>query len=475
MPSTMNRRDFMRCAAGAAGAYALAGRHKAGATKPQKPNILFIFADDQTFDSIGALGCKEAHTPNLDRLVRQGVSFDNCYNQGGWHGAICVASRTMLLTGRFLWEAAALDPHVPQECDAGRLWPQYFERAGYRTYMSGKWHVNCDAANAFQTVRHIRGGMPPDVPEQYDRPHADAPDPFDPANPDLGGFWAGGEHWSEVLGDDGVDFLQDAADHDTPFFMYLAFNAPHDPRQSPQRYLDKHPYDDISTPESFLPEYPYKDDIGCGPDLRDERLAPFPRTPHAVRTQRREYYAMISHMDTQIGRILDALEATGRAGETYIFFTADHGLAVGKHGLMGKQNMYEHSMKAPLLLAGPGIPADRRIATPVYLQDIMPTTFDLAGMEIPDHVQYKSLTPLITGGSDKQYEAIYGAYRHVQRMIRVDNHKLIHYPEIDRYRLYDLDADPDEITDLSEEGAYAPVLAELKERLAALRHEMEDF
>ncbi|HDP34327.1 MAG TPA: DUF4976 domain-containing protein [Candidatus Hydrogenedentes bacterium] len=441
-------------------------------TNENKPNILFIFADDQTYNSIRALGCEEAHTPNLDRLVRRGVSFTNCYNQGGWHGAVCVASRTMLLTGRFLWNAKAVDPHVDRECAEGRLWPQYLERAGYRTYMTGKWHVNCKAEKAFQIARNVRGGMPPDVPEQYDRPKEGALDTFDPTDPELGGHWTGGKHWSEVVGDDGVDFLRDAADNDQPFFMYLAFNAPHDPRQSPQEYLDMHPVEGIHVPDNFLGEYPHKDAIGCGRDLRDERLAPFPRAEYAVRVQRREYYAIISHADAQIGRILDALEATGRADNTFIFFTADHGLAVGQHGLMGKQNMYEHSMKAPLVVVGPGIPENRRIDAPVYLQDIMPTTIELAKIDIPDHVQFKSLMPLIAGQKTTSYETIYGAYMDKQRMIRTGNHKLIYYPKIEHYRLYDLDTDPLERNDLAENPKYATILETMKTRLGALRWEM---
>lgn len=473
MTDTLKRRDFIKQAAVALGLPGLT-RAVASPRDNVRPNLLFIFADDQAFDNIGALGCREVHTPNLDRLVRRGVSFSNCYNQGGWHGAICIASRTMLVTGAFLWRAEMLDKRMPEEAEAGRVWPQYLEQAGYRTYMSGKWHVNCDASSVFQTVRHVRPGMPPDVPEQYDRPRDGVPDPFDPSDPALGGFWTGGAHWSEVLGDDGVDFLHDAAKHEAPFFMYLAFNAPHDPRQSPQEYVDKYPLEHIRTPENFQPVYPHKQAIGCGPDLRDERLAPFPRTEHAVRTQRREYYAIISHMDTQVGRILDALDATGRADNTYIFFTADHGLAVGRHGLMGKQNMYEHSMKAPLIVAGPGMPENQRNDALVYLQDIMPTTLALANIPVPEHVAYKSLLPLINGERTQTHEAVYGAYMDKQRMARAGDFKLIYYPGIGLYQLFNLATDPHESKNLADEPRHASQLATLKQRLRALQQENRD-
>ncbi len=172
--------------------------------------------------------------------------------------------------------------------------------------------------------------------------------------------------------------MKEATQREEPFFMYLAFNAPHDPRQSPQSYLDRYPVEQVSVPENFQPLYPFADAIGCGKGLRDERLAPFPRTPHAVQVHRREYYALITHMDAQIGRILESLQATGKADNTWIFFSADHGLAVGQHGLLGKQNMYDHSVRVPFMVVGPNVAADRRIDEPIYLQDVMPTTLELA-------------------------------------------------------------------------------------------------
>ncbi len=476
MAHTISRRDFLKHTSAAFGAAALAGVYgtRTLAQETAKPNILFLFADDMTFNAIRALGCSEAVTPNLDRLVKRGVSFTNCYNQGGWHGAICVASRTMLITGRFLWNARDTEKTMEQECAEGRLWPQYLERAGYNTYMCGKWHVKCKAEDVFQTTGQIRGGMPPDVKVQYDRPHEGQPDPFDPTDPELGGFYTGGKHWSEVVGDEGIGFLEEAAQKENPFFMYLAFNAPHDPRQSPQEYLDMHPLDSIKVPENFQPEHPDKDAIGCGASLRDERLGPFPRTEHAVKVHRQEYYAIISHADAQIGRILDVLEATGKADNTYIFFTADHGLAVGQHGLMGKQNMYEHSMKAPLIVAGPGIAANKRIDALVYLQDIVPTTLELAGVAKPEQVQFNSLMPIIKGKKDTGYEAIYGAYMDKQRMVRVEDHKLIYYPGIDKYELYDLDKDPLERYDLAGDRKMSTRLNAMKMRLRELQKEIGD-
>lgn len=257
--------------------------------------------------------------------------------------------------------------------------------------------------------------------------------------------------------------------------MYLAFNAPHDPRQSPQEYVDQYPLDQIKLPTNFLPEYPDKDAIGCAKDLRDERLAPFPRTEYAVKVNRQEYYAIITHMDAQIGRILDALEASGKKDSTYIFFTADHGLAVGHHGLMGKQNMYEHSVRAPLIVCGPDLTPGKRIDTPVYLQDIMPTTLELAGVPKPEHVQFQSLLPLISGAAKKSYAAIYGAYKaDLQRMVRKDDYKLIYYPKIDKALLFNLATDPEEMHNLSEDPQSADILKSLFQALKGLQEDVGD-
>lgn len=433
----------------------------APARSADKPNILFLFADDQCHDTIRALGTEGIETPNLDQLVARGTAFTRAYNMGSWSGAVCVASRHMLNTGAFVWHAEKIAQCLggggkggevspaspPNFAERGWMWSQLMEKAGYDTYFTGKWHVNAPADRVFQTARHIRQGMPKDTKSAYNRPLSGQPDPWNPADPALGGFWEGGRHWSEVTADDAIDFLGEARARTHPFFMYVAFNAPHDPRQSPQSFLDKYPVEKMALPPNFLPEYPWKTQIDNPPGLRDEALAPFPRTEHAVKVHRREYYALITHLDAQIGRILHALDASGMAGNTWIFYSADHGLAVGQHGLMGKQNPFEHSTRVPLIVAGPGVKAGARTDAPVYLQDIMATSLDLAGAERPAHVQFQSLRPILAGES-KGYAAIYGSYLKSQRSITLGNRKLILFPKVPKALLFDIGADPHEQTDL---------------------------
>ncbi|PAY20377.1 choline-sulfatase [Rhodopirellula sp. SM50] len=449
-----------------------------GASAAEPPNIVFIFSDDQCFDTVAAFGHPEVETPNLDRIAKRATTFTHAYNMGSWSGAVCVASRMMLNSGRFLWDAEPVYQAAEQEREAGRWWSEYMKAAGYRTYMTGKWHCRADAQKSFDVARDVRGGMPSQTPAGYNRPLVDAEtgevtDPWSPSDPKFGGFWEGGTHWSEVVANHSVDFLSEAGSSDQPFFMYLAFNAPHDPRQSPAEYVAKYPVDQVKLPENFLPEYPYAEAMAAGRKLRDERLAPFPRTPLAVKTNRQEYYAIITHMDAMIGRILDAVKATGKEDNTWIFFTADHGLACGQHGLMGKQNLYDHSVRVPLMVIGPDAKAGQSIDHPVYLQDIMPTTLELAGVKQPEHVQFNSLLPML-GGDDSPYDVVYGAYLDKQRSVRTENYKLIVYPVANKIRLYDMKQDPQEMNDLAGSAEHAKTVKRLFSRLETLQAEMND-
>jgi arylsulfatase A-like enzyme len=310
----------------------------------------------------------------------------------------------------------------------------------------------------------------------YDRPKEGEVDLWSPTDSLNGGFWEGGKHWSEVTKDDALDFIKQSKERSAPFFMYIAFNAPHDPRQSPQSFLDRYPLDSIPLPENWLPEYPYKDAIGNPKTLRDEALAPFPRTPYAIKTHIKEYYAIISHLDEQIGKIMSALKASGKADNTYIFFTADHGLSVGKHGLLGKQSMFDHSIRVPLTLAGPGIPKNKTVDHEIYLQDIMATTLEMANIEAPASLEFKSFLSLAKGLEDQPLypEGIYGAYVNHQRMIRKNQFKLIVYPKIKKTLLFDLEQDPLEMNDLSEEDEYQETAKELFEDLLILQKKMND-
>ncbi|QVY65989.1 sulfatase-like hydrolase/transferase [Polaribacter sp. Q13] len=475
------------------------GCSKATKTVKTKPNIVFIFADDMTYSAINALGNSEIETPNLDKLVQQGTTFTHAYNMGSWSGAICAASRAMLISGRSVWDVNDFRLNWKKNKEIDKTWGKLMESGGYDTYMTGKWHVDAKPNKVFQNVVHVRGGMPKDswdhatmvkkfkeiegtdidpatiMPVGYNRPLNENDTTWTSSNTKYGGYWQGGKHWSEVLKDDAIGFLDKAEKSDNPFFMYLAFNAPHDPRQAPKEFLDKYPVSKISLPKSWMPEYTYKDGMGCGPNLRDEALAPFPRTPFATKTHIREYYALITHLDVQIGKILDRLKATGKMDNTYIIFTADHGIAAGRHGLIGKQSQFDHSIRAPFMIVGPNIKKGAKIDKDIYLQDAMATSLDIAGVKKPDYIFYNSIMDIIDGTrKESHYDAIYNGYVDLQRMIRKDNFKLIIYPKIDKVLLFDLKNDPEEMNNLADNSAYKSKVNTLFTDLIQLQKDMKD-
>jgi choline-sulfatase len=233
------------CVLHAMAATAVSGASAAGG----KPNIVFIISDDQTFEGVGAYGNIEVKTPAIDRLAGRGAVFTHVYNMGSYSAAVCIASRTMLNTGQYVWRAQKLK--LGQEREG--MWSRRMSRAGYRTYMTGKWHVPIEPERVFDVVRTPRGGMPKSGPEAYNRPMDNEPDVWSPYDTSRGGFWTGGKHWSEVVADEAQVMLTEAAGRPEPFFMYIAFNAPHDPRQSPKEFVDMYPAKDIQVPPNFQP------------------------------------------------------------------------------------------------------------------------------------------------------------------------------------------------------------------------------
>ncbi|MEG3768284.1 sulfatase-like hydrolase/transferase [Alteromonas sp. 14N.309.X.WAT.G.H12] len=459
-----------------------------------KPNILFIFADDLSYKTAGFNGNDVVKTPNLDRIAAQGTVFEKAYNMGSWVPAVCHSSRTMLNTGKFLWRSK----EVEQAYNAGKvtrqiasqLWARRMQQAGYNTYMTGKWHVDVPAALVFDSIGTERAGMPLQKNRRYLRSFDPQQDSWSPYDQTMGGYWQGGKHWSEVQADEAIDFLRHYQD-DKPFFVYLAFNAPHDPRQAPKKYQDLYPISTLSLPENFIPrpnselmeamgikrkaETPkvISPAFPLGTLLRDEALAPYPRTEYSVKVNRQEYYAAISHMDKQIGRVVAQLKQRGELDNTLIIFTADHGLAIGEHGLMGKQNMYEHSLAAPLFLTGPGIPKGKIRKQLIYLQDAMATSLEVAEADL-DGIEFKSLLPLVNDARKTSYSSIYGAYMNFQRAIIKDNLKLILYPDNKKVALFDLQQDPNEIRNLAGQPEHWNKVRQLFNLLIAKQKDMGD-
>jgi arylsulfatase A-like enzyme len=424
----------------------------------ERPNVLVLLSDDQRFDTIAALGNHEIHTPHLDRLVARGTAFTHAFIMGSTQPAVCVPSRAMLLSGRTLFRAPANLKGVP-------TWPEAFRAAGYDDYGIGKWHnTPASYARAFSNGAAIFfGGMHNhrQIPlHEYDRSGAYSKD-----HARIGDGFS-----TELFADAAVEFLK-IRQSQRPFFLYVAFTSPHDPRTPPQKFRDLYDPQQLVLPKCFLPEHPF--DNG-ELKVRDEQLAPWPRTPEIIRQHTADYYGMISHLDEQIGRVLGALEESGQAENTLVIFASDNGLAVGRHGLLGKQSLYEHSVRVPLVMAGPGIPQGKRSDALCYLFDLLPTVCELAGVAVPAGVEGQSLVPVISGQTASVREHVFGAYRDVQRMVRTQRWKLIRYPRAGQTQLFDVQNDPDEIHNLAADPQAAQPLADLTELLLKTQQQLDD-
>ena len=426
-----------------------------------RPNVLFVFTDDQRFDTIEALGNEQIKTPWMDELARRGVTFSRAQIMGSYTAAVCIASRSMMLTGRTLFRAPQ---QVPIE---NALWPAVMRENGYRTYSTGKWHNDAGAfARGFDRGDKIFfGGMSNhlQVPVHDFDPGGDYPKEKS---------YIGKKFSSELFSDAAVEFIRRYED-DKPFFAYVSYTAPHDPRMAPSKYDDMYDRARIAVPDNFVPKHPFDNGEMT---IRDEVLAPFPRTPEIVREHIAAYYAMITHLDDQIGRVMTALEESGHADNTIVIFAGDNGLAVGQHGLLGKQNLYDHSVRVPLSISGPGLPAGTVCDADCYLLDIFPTICEMTGIPIPDTVEGLSLLPVVRGETQRLRDSMFFAYMSCQRAVRDERFKYVQYDVEERktVQLFDMDADPAEMSNLAEDPEHAGDVERLRDQLADWQKAVDD-
>ena len=453
----------------------------------QKPNILFIVTDDQRFDTIHALGNKEIITPNLDKLAQRGTSFVRAHIAGGTCGAVCMPSRAMILSGRNPFHLEELGGNIPEH---HKTLAETFKNNGYETIGLGKWHNGCPAyARSFtQGAKIFFGGMwdhwnvPTcrfDPTGKYDNvinfvvdfysdnhPQEQHCDEFDP-----------GKHSSTLLTDSAIELLNENANKDKPFFMYLSYLAPHDHRTMPDEFRKMYDPEKIDLPPNF------QEIIDTNYPLmvhRDEHLAAYPREEKEIKRHIAEYFAMITHLDFEIGRLLDALKESGEEDNTIIVFTGDNGLAVGQHGWLGKEDIYEHGVRIPLIMAGPGIAKNQRNDAYVYLYDIFPTLCEKVGIDIPSSVDGKSFAKLLDGEHGETFRnELYLIFDKFVRGVKDENYKLIEYRNGDNMEdkwtfLYDINNDPWETKNLANNENYKDKVNEMREKIIKHRDEWEE-
>ena len=442
----------------------------AGTARSDAPNFLVIVTDDQRPDTIHALGNPHIRTPVLDRLVREGTSFTRAFCANPH----CVPSRAEILSGcsgfrNGVWKSGLrFSPGLV-------FWGDALQAAGYHTVYAGKW-MNDGTPHTRgyrECVGWYGGGGAGGRPMSYPEDHKGAP---------VTGYrgWHFKTDTGEAILEQGIGLgprtsaqIVDAVlariqrGFQQPFFLHLNFTAPHDPLHIPPGMKERYAQlaKALPVPANFLPEHPFDHGHLGG---RDEELLPWPRTRDAIRRELAAYYVVIEDLDAQLGRLIVRLEADGLLDRTVVIFTSDHGLALGSHGLMGKQNMYDHTLRVPLLFRGPGIPANVRRGALCYLRDLYPTTCDLAGAAIPGAVQGKSLVPALREAQAVIHERVYGHFDEVQRMVQGERYKLTWYPKTGRRQLFDLQADPGELRDLVAHP-------EMKTRVAGMMRALESW
>ena len=479
------------------------------AQKANRPNVVVIYTDDHRYTGVHALGGEAVKTPHLDNLAETGIVFTNAYLMGSFSGATCIPSRAMLLTGRNLFELEGVGHTLPNE---HTTMGEMFINAGYHAHHVGKWHQDFGSlSRSFHSGGKLCG-KPRYLTDQYRMPFSDwRPEgdyelkhsyllEYDDSGKVISrpvtnedkrgptGTEKTGPHVSEVLADEANKFIEGYS-NSKPFFMYLAFPTPHDPRQAPQKYQDMYPVEDIVLPPSYMPQHPFHNGHIV---LRDELLDVWPRTPEIAKKHLADYYAIITHLDAQIGRVIDKLKESGMYDNTIIIMAGDSGLAVGNHGLLGKQNIYdEDGIHSPLIISGK-LPKEqfrgKRIDALCYLHDIMPTICDLASIKPPSSVTGKSLLPIMRGDITEKRDHTYHAYRQHQRAFRKGDFKLIEYvraPTSERHvgdaivgsrvtQLFKIPDDPWEVFNLADFPEYHDQVVSMRKEMKMKAQELND-
>jgi choline-sulfatase len=387
-----------------------------------RPNILFIIVDDQSPLDFKLYNPRSTlRTPNIDRLAAQGMVLDRAYHMGSFMSAVCVPSRHMIKTGRTLWHLP-IAPEAAKHCPPDVLQhtiAAVFNRAGYDTMRTGKRGTSYEDANKLFTVRR-------DAPGQT-------------------GTEPGGTAWH---GQQVLDYLDEraAAQDRDPFLIYFGFSHPHDPRNAREEFLANYGavnHDDPATlppasakqpplPVNYLPAHPFPTTLL--PDQRDETKVSGVWTNRDERTICNEIgreFACAEDIDTQIGRVLKKLEAMGELENTWIFYASDHGIAIGRHGLQGKQNLYEPSWRVPFIVKGPSVRPGTRAPGNIYLLDVLATLCDIAGIPAPPTNEGLSFRPVLEGRRQTVRDVLYGVHgggtKPGMRCVRKGDWKLIKY------------------------------------------------
>lgn len=430
------------------------------------PNVLFIAIDDLN-DWVGCLdGHPQVKTPHIDALARRGTLFTNAHCQA----PICNPSRTSLMTGMRPSTTGiyGLAPwfRTVDELKGLTTLPQHFSAAGYRTYSVGKiYHGstwNLHGVKEFDVVGKTERGLMPKEKR--------VATPRGGRGMDWGVYpFKYSDHRDWKTASWAVEQLDQKPQQ--PFFMAVGFSLPHVPLYATQKWFDMYPEDEIILPRMLL------DDRSDTPRFSWYLHWKLPEPRQKFLFEKGEqikivqaYLASVSFVDSQIGRVLDALENNGLADETIVVLWSDHGYHLGSKQITGKNTLWDRSARVPLVFAGPGVTVGQRSNRPAELLDLYPTLSELCGLEIPDHLEGLSLVPQLKNGNAPRSRPAITTDNKDNHGVRSEKWRYIRYADGSE-ELYDMVNDPNEFTNLANDPAFLKEKLKLKRQLPRINKE----
>ena len=461
------------------------------AAERNKPNVLFIISDDLTATALSCYGNTLCRTPNIDRLAAQGTRFTRAFCQGTY----CGPSRASLLSGYYPHATGVLGYTSPRPAIGERAtWPQHFKNAGYYTARVSKiYHMGVPGGiEEGGDGREHNGGDGADDPaswtERFNSPgpewKAAGPGETLEGNPDGKKPVVGGNTFVvvEADGDDSlhsdgktaakaIDLIEKHASQ--PFFLAVGFVRPHVPFVAPQKYFEPFlPYDKLPLPIKVVGDWDdipkaginYKTSVNMKMDVRRQKKA------------LGGYLASVAFMDAQVGKVLDALDKSGQADNTIVIFTSDHGYHLGEHDFWAKVSLRDESAMSPLIVKVPG-KSPAVCNSLVELLDLYPTISNLCGLEVPERLQGKDISPLFDDPNRHVRDTAFSVAPSSKGfLLREDKWAYLQYAEnaSEGIELFDMENDPRQFTNLATRPEYASIVSEFQQKLAAKLRSIRD-
>ncbi|MEZ6115435.1 MAG: sulfatase [Pirellulaceae bacterium] len=476
-----------------------------GAQADDRPNILFIMSDDHGYQAISAYGSQVNQTPNIDRIAQQGMRFDRCFVTN----SICGPSRAVILTGKynhlngFHRNGVKFDGSQPTVA-------KMLRSSGYQTAVVGKWHLGSDPTG-FDYWHVLQGQGPYYNPAMKTGHHGEESKIVKHTG-----------YTTDIITDLALAWLKEERKQDQPFFLVYQHKAPHRNWQPGPKYLNKYNdviipepetlYDDyanraspaasqamtvkehltpndlkLTSPKNFTEQQLAAWNAAYGPKnqaFRDANLQGKELLQWKYQRYAKDYLRCIDSVDENVGRVLDYLDQTGLSENTIVFYTSDQGWYLGEHGWYDKRWMYEESFRTPLLVRWPGMVKPGSVSTDMVMNlDFAETFLDIAGVQIPDDMQGRSLVPVLEQDTpDDWRKSVYYHYyefpgpHSVRRHygVRTERYKLIYYYYKDEWELFDLEKDPHELHSRYADPDYAETVDQLKVELQRLRQQYKD-